>query len=601
MNLQKVWTLIKEIDLYGKEPDIYYKGKQRKTSWMGRIFTLIYIIIYIYFLVYRLSRMFKRQDVSFSETNSSIGELPNIHVNKEKFLYAFSLLDDKQKPYIDRSIYEPLAFAEITTTTEDGIKETNRKMIDVDICTKDDFGKNYQKYLSSYNLSNFYCFKNFDITFEGYSGAVNNTNIILTINRCNSRSPVECKTREEIKEKLDGQKMFILSEDFDITPYDFEHPVKEKLSMNTCGINLAQLQTFVAFYQLTNIETDYNLLGFESLADIRKQKYLIYHSSIIMQTQMEPDSIPAVVYYISMKEKVLTNQRKYVQFVDVLGDVGGLMEVMNAVFGVICYLVADILYDKTMVNNLFSFDLEENVIKIKNKNAKKIIVHNHNNINNNEKNPNLNNFNSIINLNKKTIDFPYSIKKENEKNDLDTIYLKKEKSNSKLITKKLMNASENNYSNFNSISNSERFYYLNKDIVKKQKSILNPIYNINKEINEKDISIYQNKDYNKEKQNTDKSLPKKQIIKKINTNIFCTYFFFCFSRKRKNIANTLLDEAMSIITDKLDIYNIFRNMYYIDDIKQLNNYEYKDIDFSDECKQKLKEICDKIYNSFYNF
>ena len=48
MNLHKVWTLIKEIDLYGKEPDIYYKGKQRKTSWMGRIFTLIYIIIYIY-------------------------------------------------------------------------------------------------------------------------------------------------------------------------------------------------------------------------------------------------------------------------------------------------------------------------------------------------------------------------------------------------------------------------------------------------------------------------------------------------------------------------------------------------------------------------
>ena len=54
-----------------------------------------------------------------------------------------------------------------------------------------------------------------------------------------------------------------------------------------------------------------------------------------------------------------------------------------------------------MVNNLFSFDLEENVIKIKNKNAKKIIFHNHNNINNNEKNPNLNNFNSIISLNKK--------------------------------------------------------------------------------------------------------------------------------------------------------------------------------------------------------
>ena len=93
--LYSIFALLKEIDLFGKEPDIYYKGKQKKTSWMGRICTLLYIGIYIFFFTYKLIRMFKRQDVSFSETNSSIGELPKIQVTKEKFLYAFSLLDDK--------------------------------------------------------------------------------------------------------------------------------------------------------------------------------------------------------------------------------------------------------------------------------------------------------------------------------------------------------------------------------------------------------------------------------------------------------------------------------------------------------------------------
>ena len=503
-NLYKIWSLFKEIDIYGKEPDIYYKGKQRKTSWIGRIFTWIYVIIYIFFLIYKLNRMFKRQDVSFSETNSSIGELPKIHLNKEKFLYAFSLLDENQRPYVDQSIYEPLVIA-VITKTEDGKKIINRKTLDVGICTIDDFCKKFQKYTSSYNLSNFYCFKNVDINFEGYSGAVNNTNIILTINKCNSRSSVECKSKEVINERLNGKSIFILSEDFDITPYDFEHPVKEKLNMNTCGINLDQLQTFVSFYQLTNIETDYNLLGFEALADIRRQEYLLYHSTMIMQTKIDPDSTTAVVYYISMNEKVLTNQRKYTQFVDVLGDVGGLMEVVNSVFGVICYLVADILYDKTMVNNLFSLDLEENMISIKNKKIKKITVDNHKNINNDENNLNLNNFNNIINLNKKISDFPYSTKKENEKNDLDVINFKKEKSYIKLISKKLKN--KNNNSNLNNISNSESLNYLNKDKVKKQKSILNPIYNAVKEYNGKEINIYHKNNYDNEKQNTDKSLP----------------------------------------------------------------------------------------------
>ena len=600
--LYSIYVLLKEIDLYGKEPDIYYKGKQKKTSWMGRICTLLYIAIYIFFLTYKLIRMFKRQDVSFSETNSSIGELPKIHVTKEKFLYAFALLDDDQRPYADRSIYEPFAMAAITTTTADGRKMTNNTYLDIDTCTIDDFGKNYQKYASSYNLSSFYCLKNINIKFEGYSGAVNNTNIILMVNKCNSRtSRVQCQSPEDIDKKLDGKKMLILSEDFDITPNDFEHPVKEKLNVNTMDISLAQLQTYAAFYQLTNIETDYNLFGFEALADIKKEKYLVYHSSIVMQTQMPPNSTQAVMYYIAMNEKVLTNQRKYTQFVDVLGDVGGLMEVIHSVFGVICFLVADILYDKTMVNNLFSFNLEENLLKIK-KNNNKFNIERNKNSSNEVTNRNLNrNFNDMNNLNKKTFDFPAPIKNENEKNDLESINSKKEAFKFKKITKKMLNVSKNTNSNLNNISNSERFSYLNKNILKKHKPILNPIQKTIKENNDIEINIFQNKDYDSEKQNTDNSLPKKRVLNKINADILCIYFCFCCSRKRKNVGNALLDEAMNIIKDKLDIYNMFRNLYYIDDIKHINNYEYKEIEFSDECKQKLKEISHRIYNLMYGF
>ena len=86
MNKYRTFSIFKEIDLFGKEPDIYYKGKQRKTTWVGRICTWLYIIIYIFFFAYKLVRMFKRLDVSFSETNSSTGGLPKIHLNKELFV-----------------------------------------------------------------------------------------------------------------------------------------------------------------------------------------------------------------------------------------------------------------------------------------------------------------------------------------------------------------------------------------------------------------------------------------------------------------------------------------------------------------------------------
>ena len=123
--------------------------------------------------------------------------------------------------------------------------------------------------------------------------------------------------------------------------------------------------------------------------------------------------------------------------------------------------------------------------------------------------------------------------------------------------------------------------------------------NINKEMNGIDLKIEDVKIYEKDKETNDKILYQKKLIKKINTNVFCTYFCFCCVRKRENFGNALLDEAMGLITDKLDIYNMFRNFYFIHDIKTKWNYEYKDFEMSTKCKHKLQEISNKMNDSFY--
>ena len=566
----KGWAIIKEIDLFGKEPDIYYKGRQRKTTWMGRICTFIYIIIYIFFFIYKLVRMFKRQDVNFSETNSSTGGLPKIHLTKDIFTYGLALANRDQEPFIDESIYYPTALL-YGKKTINGKEEEVKKEIKFDICTIDDFGDKYKAFASKYNLSNFYCFKNFDVELEGYSSAENNTYIQIFINRCTEPAPkgIVCKDSETIENSLNNQNLYIFSEDFDITPYDYEHPVKEKLNVNLCPIRTDQFQTFVGYYQLTRIETDRNLFGFEALADIKTEQYLIYHSALIMASKAYP-YLPVIMYNIMMTEKILTNQRTYTQLVDVLGDVGGLMEVIESIFGVISVLVADILYDKTMINNLFSFDLEDNVIKFKTKSK------------------NINDISISEDFDKKTLDIS---KKQ--------ILEKKETINPKVKQINIISKSNiQNISNSNIIS-SQRSVNFKKSSIKNQKYFKYPqskTLNNNNGLNQNNNDVIKIYEIDKD---SEKKIERKNIIKKLDTNIFCTYFCFCFSRKRENFANTLMDEAMKIITDKLDIYNIFRNMYYVDDIKKKNNYIYEDIEISDECKQKLKEISNKIYNSFY--
>jgi len=590
MSNYKAFSIFKEIDLFGKEPDIYYKGKQRKTSWMGRICTWIYVSIYIFFFIYKLIRMFKRVDVSFSETNSSTGGLPKIHMTKEIFTYALALADRENNPFIDETIYRPIGIVNIKRNINGEVKD-DIQQIEFGVCNIDDFGKDHQQFAKKLNLSNYYCFKNLDIDFEGYSSAENSTTIIIQILKCKGQTlrGEPCKKDDEIISKLDQHSLLIISEDYDITPYDFNHPVKPKLDINTCPISLDQYQSFVGYYQLANIETDHNLFGFEALADIRSEKYLIYHSALIMATKMLPDQISVIQYYIMMTEKILTNQRTYTQLIDVLGDVGGLMEVMESVFGVICIFVADILYDKTMVNNLFAFDLEDYLVKIKTKSKIKNQFKTSKSLNINPNNDD--------NFDKGTIDI--SKKALNNIHNDDSLYTKKDSIQPKIHIKKKTN--NENFSNNNiNISSSERRSYLKRNTVKIQKSVfLNNAKTYKENNKEFDSNLNNIKIYEHDKEIIDTPIHKKKLIKKLDTNVFCTYFCFCCSRKRENFANALLDEAMGIITEKLDIYNIFRNMYYIDDVKMKSNYEYEDFEISDECKEKLKEISSKIYNSFY--
>ena len=99
-------STIKKIDLYGKEPDFYYKNNLNKTTWIGRIFTLLYLGVYIAFFIYKIVRMAKRKDVTFYDTNSNGEEIPSIHLNKEIFNAALAFDDiNSGLPYMNESIY----------------------------------------------------------------------------------------------------------------------------------------------------------------------------------------------------------------------------------------------------------------------------------------------------------------------------------------------------------------------------------------------------------------------------------------------------------------------------------------------------------------
>ena len=60
-----------------------------------------------------------------------------------------------------------------------------------------------------------------------------------------------------------------------------------------------------------------------------------------------------------------TQRRVYTKFVTILGDVGGFMEVIFTLFRIISSFSVDILYEVSMVNRLFNFDLNKKNVVLK--------------------------------------------------------------------------------------------------------------------------------------------------------------------------------------------------------------------------------------------
>ena len=59
-----------EIDMYARRLELYYNGKPKKTSWIGIIFTMLYVASFLTFFMYKLMRMIKRRDGKYYDTFS---------------------------------------------------------------------------------------------------------------------------------------------------------------------------------------------------------------------------------------------------------------------------------------------------------------------------------------------------------------------------------------------------------------------------------------------------------------------------------------------------------------------------------------------------
>ncbi len=590
---------IKKIDLYGKDPEFYYKGNPSKTTWIGRILTIVYVIIYIAFLVYKLERMIKRVDVTFYETTAFTGEIPSIQLSKEIFYGAFAFnIPGTETPYANDHIYtiDAKYVSQVKVNGQWNVTETP---IPFKHCELSDFGSNYQNIVGNRDLSGMWCPTNVDFVLEGYTTLDRYSYLKLNFKPCRDtpENPY-CAPTNDLMQMLYATSINSIIEDIELTPRDHDHPI-QRLERDIPGPTYLNLYQMIYVYmQLIIIETDDNIIGFEALSNTKSEKHLKYDTSWIIsrpilfdRTVFDPvapaDDLNDIT--IQLSPTVLTQKRTYVQLIDVLGDVGGLMEIVNMIFSVIASLIVNILYEESLVNNLFNFDLDKKVVMLKNNQIKKSVYENEDGTRKTKKQPTreVNCGQNIGEGNKNE-----EIEEKNNENNYEIIAKNQRK---KAHSKKDVSAYTSEVSIYQ----------------RKNKSSKRNLYDIkeNKEDYLNDMNaIGEKKDENKEYiDNNQFEMPEERMeesqnmVKKIEINKFFVHCGFCCVRSVSNMNNTLLDEGMKLIMEHLDVFNIFRKLYIGAKTQQEIKEKAIMVEMTDECKKnvvmQLRKMKENVDNS----
>ena len=544
--------ILKDIDMFGKEPELYYKSRPKKTSWIGRILSFLFVLVYFAFFLYKLIRMLKKVDVTFYDTFTYADKPPAIPLTHNNFYIAFALEDPiTYNPFVDESVYYPKAYFKRAEMKGDDF-EWKIVELEVERCKLEKFGESYREVFKNVDLYNHYCFKDINnYILEGHFSYLLYSFFYIEFYPCvNTTDSKKCKPLNEIDYYLKNTFISFEIENIELTPKNYENPTRPRNTDVYTTVGKKLFQEIHVYFEVVNIETDLDWFGFDEFENIKSDIYLKYDEMFIMGNLIEEDIYETGNKFcdvtFKLSENVRTQRRVYTKFVTILGDVGGLMEVIFTFFRLISSFSVDILYEISLVNRLFKFDLDKkNVILRENdqNNFKQIKVFNIND--------------------KETIK-----EKKIENNDITIIANNtrknmKNKSNKLFSKKKVINRNINNeifsmnFSNTKSKSNFQDVEIGNKIAVNDDKK-----NNMNNE--------------------------SKNIVNKVRLNRACIYFWFCFVRHRKTQDNFLITEGMDLISKRLDIFNIFEKMYQEEQRKE--TVINKVIPMSDECKAGLNRF-----------
>ena len=161
----------------------------------------------------------------------------------------------------------------------------------------------------------------------------------------NTSEKQNCKSKEKIDFFLKNTFVEFEWSDIELNSENYSYPIRPRSVdiYTTVGNNL--FKEIHAFFQVVQIETDLDFMGFNEFEFIKTDTYLKYDEMVIMSNLIENDTHKTresfCDFTIKLSEDVRIHRRTYITLITILGDAGGLMEVVFTLFRIVTSFSVD--------------------------------------------------------------------------------------------------------------------------------------------------------------------------------------------------------------------------------------------------------------------
>ena len=357
-----------DLDMYSKRIGFFYQSKDKISSKLGILLTIIYIFASLGLFIFYTSQTIQRTSINVNDSTMYLKESSNLNIEPNMFYFAFGVENPQTSArFIDETIYYPkVTFIE---KIKEGtiVKTVEESEIEIERCRQEKFGDKYQGLIVKGELNNSYCFK--DININLYRGfkldriSYIKIGIFACANKTENNN--HCKPKEIIDQHMSGTYFSILGKDIGLDPSNYSDPIIPTLQNLHTTIGKGFFRDFVLYFGITEVQTDVGLFQ----ETIHKKNYinLIKSTQAIYTRDEEHYYNGETMCDIQFKlgDEIRVQKRSFKKMTEVFAITGGYMQLIATIFKIITLLSNKLNSEIKIVYSLFNIYPEKNRITLK--------------------------------------------------------------------------------------------------------------------------------------------------------------------------------------------------------------------------------------------